>query len=167
MMCFHNSEKDRKPGRSWSRPWTGSQSHAISTKGTRKTPSYRFWSTMFKKEYSEMVIVKDVELYSLWTSYVAIHRQGTHRVYSNGRIVGLVKYPGSSMFSPADCRCREIDRSDPPLHPTKRCGLMVQPLVIEASHLCMMMRGYKNKFGDHHLSLCRRISQNQKPVPNF
>jgi GTP cyclohydrolase I len=103
-------------------------------------------SAMFKEDYSEMVIVKDIELYSLCEHHMLPFFGKAHVAYiPNGYIVGLSKIP------------RVIDVFARRLQVQERLTLEIlnaiqntlQPIgaavVIEASHLCMMMRGVQKQ----------------------
>ena len=99
-------------------------------------------SAIFHEEYSEMVVVKDIEIYSLCEHHMLPFLGRAHVAYiPNGKIVGLSKIP------------RVVDVFARRLQVQERLTLEIlnciydtlQPLgaavVIEAQHLCMMMRG--------------------------
>ena len=100
----------------------------------------------FKESYSEMVIVKDIELYSLCEHHLLPFFVKAHVAYiPNGYITGL-----SKIARVVDCYARRLqvqermthqilDAIQDTLHP------MGVAVVIEAQHLCMMMRGVQKQ----------------------
>lgn len=112
------------------------------THGYGLDPEKILTSALFEEDYSEMILVKDIEVYSLCEHHMLPFFGEAHVAYiPNGKIVGLSKIP------------RVVDVFARRLQVQERLTLQIrdaisdvlQPLgvavVIEAKHLCMMMRG--------------------------
>ncbi len=103
-------------------------------------------SAMFKEDYSEMVLVKNIELYSLCEHHMLPFFGKAHVAYiPDGHIVGLSKIP--RVIDVFSRRLQVQERlTDQILHAIqntlKPLGVAV---VIEAQHLCMMMRGVQKQ----------------------
>ena len=103
-------------------------------------------SAMFKEEYSEMVIVKDIELYSLCEHHMLPFFGKAHIAYiPNGHIVGLSKIPRV-----VDIFARRLQVQERLTHEVLQCiqdtlNPLGAAIVIEARHMCMMMRGVQKQ----------------------
>lgn len=103
-------------------------------------------SAMFKEEYSQMVVVKDIEVYSMCEHHLLPFFGKAHVAYiPNGHIVGLSKIPRvveaySRRLQVQERLTNEIrDCIQETLNPL---GVAV---VIECKHLCMSMRGIQKQ----------------------
>lgn len=116
------------------------------TQGYAQNAEQILRSAMFQEDYSEMVIVKDIELYSLCEHHMLPFFGKAHVAYiPNGYIVGLSKIP--RVIDVFARRLQVQERlTDQILHciqnTLKPLGVAV---VIEARHMCMMMRGVQKQ----------------------
>ncbi|MEC3907707.1 GTP cyclohydrolase I FolE [Tamlana sp. 2201CG12-4] len=116
------------------------------TQGYEQDPVEILKGAMFKESYNEMVIVKDIELYSLCEHHILPFFGKAHIAYiPNGYIVGLSKLPRIVDVFARRLQVQErlteqvLDCINDTLKPQ---GVAV---VIEASHMCMMMRGVQKQ----------------------
>ncbi|WP_412985219.1 GTP cyclohydrolase I FolE [Pontimicrobium sp. IMCC45349] len=116
------------------------------TQGYEQDATEILKSAMFKESYNEMVIVKDIELYSLCEHHILPFFGKAHIAYiPNGHIVGLSKIPRIVDVFARRLQVQErlteqiLDCINDTLKPQ---GVAV---VIEASHMCMMMRGVQKQ----------------------
>ncbi len=116
------------------------------THGYDLNPSDIIKSAMFSEEYRQMVIVKDIELYSLCEHHLLPFFGKAHVAYiPNGKIVGLSKIPRV-----VDAFARRLQVQERLTTQIRDCiESTLQPIgvavVIEASHLCMQMRGIQKQ----------------------
>lgn len=127
-------------------PERASKAMKFLTEGYEIDPQQILQSAMFKEDYSEMVIVKDIELYSLCEHHMLPFFGKAHIAYiPNGHIVGLSKIPRV-----VDVFARRLQVQERLTEQVLDCiNDTLQPqgvaVVIEASHMCMMMRGVQKQ----------------------
>ena len=115
---------------------------AFLTRGYTQDPHEILRSAMFKEEYKQMVLVKDIQLYSLCEHHMLPFYGKAHVAYiPNGQITGL-----SKVARVVECYARRLQVQERLTVQIRDCiqealnpiGVAV---VIEASHMCMQMRG--------------------------
>ena len=116
------------------------------TGGYDQDPQEILRSAMFHEDYKQMVVVKDIELYSLCEHHMVPFVGKAHVAYiPNGTIVGLSKIPRV-----VDAYARRLQVQERLTKQIKDCiQETLQPLgvavVIEAQHMCMSMRGVQKQ----------------------
>ncbi len=116
------------------------------TQGYHLDPAAILKSAMFKQDYKEMVIVKDIEIYSLCEHHLVPFFGKAHIAYiPDGYIVGLSKIPRV-----VDAFARRLQVQEQLTTQIKECiQNTLNPLgvavVIETQHLCMSMRGVQKQ----------------------
>lgn len=116
------------------------------TQGYEINPAEIIKSAMFKEDYRQMVIVKDIDFYSMCEHHMLPFFGKAHVAYiPNGYITGLSKIPRL-----VDAFARRLQVQERLTTQIKDCiqntlhplGVMV---VIEAQHMCMQMRGVEKQ----------------------
>lgn len=116
------------------------------TQGYRQDAVEILKSAMFAEDYNEMVIIKDIEIYSLCEHHMLPFFGKAHVAYiPDGTIVGLSKIPRV-----VDVFARRLQVQERLTHDILEClNTTLKPkgvaVVIEASHMCMMMRGVQKQ----------------------
>lgn len=116
------------------------------TQGYDTNPQDILKSALFNEEYSEMVIVKDIEVYSMCEHHMLPFFGKAHIAYiPNGTIVGLSKIP------------RVVDAFSRRLQVQERLTIEIRDciqktlnpkgvaVVLECQHMCMQMRGVQKQ----------------------
>jgi GTP cyclohydrolase I len=116
------------------------------THGYGLDPAEILKSAMFREEYQQMVIVRDIEMYSLCEHHMLPFFGKAHVAYiPNGHIVGLSKLPRV-----VDAFARRLQVQERLTVDIRNCiEETLKPLgvavVIEAQHMCMVMRGIQKQ----------------------
>ena len=103
-------------------------------------------SAMFKEESSNMVLVKDIELYSLCEHHILPFYGKVHVAYiPNGYIVGLSKIPRVVDVFARRLQVQERLTSQVLNSIQEAINPLGVAVVVEAAHMCMMMRGVEKQ----------------------
>ena len=116
------------------------------TKGYDEDPETMLKGALFTVNYDEMVIVKDIEMLSLCEHHMLPFFGKVHVAYiPNGKVIGLSKIP--RLIEVFSRRFQIQERLTTQIAETIQ--KVIQPqgvgVVIEARHLCMMMRGVEKQ----------------------
>ena len=116
------------------------------TRGYQEDPGQLLRAALFQVDYDEMVIVKDIEMFSLCEHHMLPFFGKVHVAYlPKGKVIGLSKIPRL-----VDVFARRLQVQE---RLTKQIAEAIQDavdpigvgVVIEARHLCMMMRGVEKQ----------------------
>jgi GTP cyclohydrolase I len=116
------------------------------THGNNLNPKELLSSAMFTEDYQQMVLVKDIELYSMCEHHMIPFFGKAHVAYiPNGKITGL-----SKIARVVDAYARRLQVQERLTMQIRDCIQealcpMGVAVVIEAHHLCMMMRGIQKQ----------------------
>jgi GTP cyclohydrolase I len=116
------------------------------TKGYREDPETLLKKALFTVNYDEMVIVKDIEMFSLCEHHLLPFFGKVHVAYiPNGKVIGLSKLP--RLIEIFARRLQIQERLTTQIAETIQKAIEPQGVgvVIEARHLCMMMRGVEKQ----------------------
>jgi GTP cyclohydrolase I len=136
------------PGRDGLRdtPERVERSMAFLTRGYEQTVTEVLHDALFDVDYDEMVIVKDIEFFSLCEHHMLPFFGRVHIAYiPNGKVVGLSKLPRlvdvfARRLQVQERMTQQIAKTIEQAIAPKGVGV-----VIEARHLCMMMRGVQKQ----------------------
>jgi GTP cyclohydrolase I len=116
------------------------------TKGYNEDPAEVLNGALFTVDYDEMVIVKDIEMFSLCEHHMLPFFGKVHIAYiPKGKVLGLSKLPRLVEVFARRLQVQErltVEIAEAIQHAIHPLGVGV---VIEARHLCMMMRGVEKQ----------------------
>ena len=134
------------------------------TRGYEQDPHAILLGAKFKEEYSQMVIVKDIDFFSLCEHHMLPFYGKAHVAYiPDGKVVGLSKLARTVEVYAKRPQMQEqltAQIADALMEHLKPQGAMV---MIEAEHMCMTMRGIK-KPGSQTVTIARRGVFETDPV---
>jgi len=141
----HIGEDDKREGL-LKTPERAAKAMQFFTHGYEVDPAEILTSALFEDPCNEMVIVRDIEVYSLCEHHMVPFFGKAHIGYiPNGKIVGLSKIPRL-----VDAFARRLQVQEKLTHQVLNCiSDVLKPLgvgvVMECQHLCMMMRGVEKQ----------------------
>ncbi|OIO39650.1 MAG: GTP cyclohydrolase I FolE [Candidatus Omnitrophica bacterium CG1_02_46_14] len=121
-------------------------SYEYLTSGYKKNPTQVLNGAIFDEEYDEMVLMKDINLFSLCEHHLLPFYGKCHVAYiPKGKIIGLSKIPRL-----VEVFARRLQVQERLTHQIAHClNDALQPdgvaVIIEALHLCMAMRGVEKQ----------------------
>ena len=127
-------------------PWRVARSMAFLTQGYQQDARTVIGDAMFEEEHSNMILVRDIELYSMCEHHMLPFFGKAHIAYiPDGKIVGLSKLARVVDIFARRLQVQErltVEIAQALTDVLKPRGVGV---VIEAAHLCMMMRGVQKQ----------------------
>ncbi len=138
------------------------------TKGYTEDASSILHDALFDVDYDEMVIVKDIEMYSLCEHHMLPFFGKVHVAYiPNGKVIGLSKIP--RLVEVFARRLQVQERLTRQIADAIQEAIAPQGVgvVIEARHLCMMMRGVEKQNSSTVTSAMVGVFQKQNTRNEF
>lgn len=138
------------------------------TKGYDMDPVAVLQGALFREEYNEMVLIKDIEVYSMCEHHMLPFFGKAHIAYiPNGWIVGLSKVPRI-----VDIFARRLQVQERLTLEIMECiQNTLQPqgvaVIIEAQHMCMMMRGVEKQNSSTTTSAFTGVFKNEATRSEF
>jgi len=138
------------------------------TKGYNEDPNAILHDALFDVDYDEMVIVKDIEMYSLCEHHMLPFFGKVHVAYiPNGKVIGLSKIPRlvevfARRLQVQERLTRQIADAIQDVISPQGVGV-----IIEARHLCMMMRGVEKQNSSTVTSAMVGVFQKQNTRNEF
>ncbi len=141
---------------------------AFLTKGYQEDATGILRGAMFDVDYDEMVIVKDIEMFSLCEHHMLPFFGRVHVAYiPNGKVIGLSKIP--RLIDVFARRLQVQERLTQQIADAIQEAIEPQGVgvVIEARHLCMMMRGVEKQNSSTVTSAMRGVFSKQSTRTEF
>ena len=144
------------------------KSMAFLTKGYEEDPTTILRGALFDVDYDEMVIVKDIEMFSLCEHHMLPFFGKVHVAYiPKGKVIGLSKIP--RLVEVFARRLQVQERMTQQIADAIQEAIQPQGVgvVIEARHLCMMMRGVEKQNSSTVTSAMVGVFQKQNTRAEF
>jgi GTP cyclohydrolase IA len=143
------------------------KSMAFLTRGYHQSVTEVLHDALFDVDYDEMVIVKDVEFYSMCEHHLLPFFGKAHVAYvPNGKVIGLSKIPRlvdvfARRLQVQERLTRQISEAI-----TEAINPQGVAVILEASHLCMMMRGVEKQHSSTVTSAMMGVFKTQLQTRN-
>ncbi|HWK31794.1 MAG TPA: GTP cyclohydrolase I FolE [Terriglobales bacterium] len=135
------------------------------TRGHQEHPHDILRGALFDVDYDEMVIVKDIEMFSLCEHHVLPFFGKVHVAYiPNGKVIGLSKIP--RLVDVFARRLQVQERLTTQIAETIQEAINPQGVgvIVEARHLCMMMRGVEKQHSSTITSAMLGAFRDERPT---
>jgi GTP cyclohydrolase IA len=143
------------------------KSMAFLTRGYSMDVRTVLHDALFEVEYDEMVIVKDVEFYSMCEHHLLPFFGKAHIAYvPNGKVIGLSKVPRVVDVFARRLQVQERLTTQIADAITEAIDPQGVAVILEAQHLCMMMRGVEKQHSATVTSAMRGVFKTQQQTRN-
>jgi GTP cyclohydrolase I len=143
------------------------KSMAFLTRGYAMDVKTVLHNALFEVEYDEMVIVKDVEFYSMCEHHLLPFFGKAHIAYvPNGKVIGLSKIPRVVDVFARRLQVQERLTTEIADAITEAIAPQGVAVILEAQHLCMMMRGVEKQHSETVTSAMRGVFKTQLQTRN-
>jgi GTP cyclohydrolase IA len=149
-------------------PQRTAQAMSFLTKGYQEDADKILRGALFEVDYDEMVIVRDIEVFSLCEHHMLPFFGKVHVAYiPNGKVIGLSKIP--RLVEVFARRLQVQERLTRQIADAIKDAIEPQGVgvVIEARHLCMMMRGVEKQHSSTVTSAMVGVFQKQNTRAEF
>jgi GTP cyclohydrolase IA len=143
------------------------KSMAFLTRGYAMDVKTVLHEALFEVEYDEMVIVKDIEFFSMCEHHLLPFFGKAHVAYvPNGKVIGLSKIPRVVDVFARRLQVQERLTTQIADAITEAIDPQGVAVILEAQHLCMMMRGVEKQHSDTVTSAMRGVFKTQLQTRN-
>ncbi len=143
------------------------KANAFLTRGYAQTAAEVIGGALFDVEYDEMVIVKDIEFYSQCEHHLIPFFGHAHIAYvPNGKVIGLSKIPRIVDVFARRLQVQERLTQEVAEAIEEAIAPQGVGVVMEAHHLCMMMRGVEKQNSSTVTSAMRGVFKTQLQTRN-